>query len=379
MRMNPKPGHNFAAAATALILAFSLSLTAFAQQKPGAQRTSEPTPVIAAIAQKKAFTDKVEALGPLRANESVDLTSTVTEFVTKINFEDNQQVNQGDVLVEMDAAEEMAELEEQKSFLAEADRQVRRLEPLVRAGAASESALDEQRREKLAARSRIDAIRSRIDQRIIKAPYDGVLGLRNISVGALLQPGAMITTIDDTSIMKLDFSVPEVFLMTLKPGVNITAVSEAYPGKVFKGRISGVDSRIDPVTRAIQARALIENPDGLLKPGLLMKVELQKEPRLTVVVPEESLIPDGSDHFVLEIAEKDGKTFVERKEVTVGARQFGEVEILKGVENGAKIVTHGALRVRSGGEVSITAIEEGDEPLRTLLDRKKSESKDLNP
>lgn len=328
----------------------------------------QATPVIAAEAREESFSDKVEALGTLRANESVNLTSTVTELVTKINFEDNERVQKGDILVEMDAAEEMAELQEQKSFLAEAERQVKRLEPLVKKGAASASALDERRREQLAAQSRIDAIQSRIDQRIIKAPYDGVLGLRNISVGALAQPGTLITTIDDLSVMKLDFAVPEVFLSTLKAGLKIKATSDAYPAKTFEGKITGIDSRIDPITRAIQARALLSNDEGLLKPGMLMNVELQKNPRQTIVIPEEALITEGSDNFVLKIVDQDSKTIVERVKVDVGARQFGDAEILSGLNAGEKVVTHGTLRARPGSEVNITAIEQGDQPLREMLE-----------
>ena len=336
--------------------------------------TQQATPVIVGVAEEKVFTDKVEALGTLRANESVDITSTVTELVTKINFEDNQTVNKGDVLIEMDAAEEIAELEEQKSFLDEAERQVNRLEPLVKKGAASESVLDERRREMQAAQARMNAIQSRLDQRIIKAPYDGVLGLRNISVGALAQPSTMITTIDDISIMKLDFSVPEVFLASLKQGVDIEARSEAYPDRVFKGTISGVDSRIDPITRAIEARAIIDNPDGVLKPGLLMKVELQKNPRQTIVIPEEALIIEGSQHFVLAVVEQeDGQTITERREVSVGSRQFGEAEILNGLDAGIQIVTHGTMRARPGAPVTVTAVEKEDAPLRELLNQNSGE------
>jgi len=326
------------------------------------------TPVIVSVTEMKDFADEIEALGTLRANEGVDLTSSVTEIVTKISFQDNQRVKKGDVLVEMDAAEELAELEEQKSFTSEAQRQVNRLSPLVKKGAASASILDENRRELEGARARVNAIQSRIDQRIVKAPFDGVLGLRNISVGALAQPGSMITTIDDDSVMKLDFSVPEIFLSTLKPEVVIEAKTEAYPDKVFEGHIAFVDSRIDPVTRSIEARALIDNTNGLLKPGLLMQVELQKNPRKALLIPEESLISNGPDNFVFVVKEADGQNTAERRKVEIGTRQYGEAEITHGLKGGEKIITHGTLRVRPGGAVKITAVEKGDETLEQLMD-----------
>ena len=114
---------------------------------------------------------------------------------------------------------------------------------------------------------------------MIKAPFRGVVGLRNISLGALVEPGDVITTLDDISVMKLDFNVPSVYLATLKQGTPVEAVSPAFPGQSFKGSVSSIDSRVDPVTRSITARALIDNSDGLLKPGLLMSVELLKNER----------------------------------------------------------------------------------------------------
>lgn len=344
-----------------------ISMQAFAQDK---QKTP-PTPVMVTDVSRVSFSDEIEALGTLRANESVNLASSVTEPVTEISFDDNQRVKKGDVLVKMDAAEEIAELAEQQSFLDEAQRQVNRLSPLVKKGAASASILDENKREALAAKARVDAIQSRIDQRIIKAPYDGVLGLRNISVGALAQPGLMITTIDDDSIMKLDFSVPEVFLSTLKSGVIIEAKTEAYPEKTFKGEIASVDSRIDPVTRSIQARAILDNADGFLKPGLLMQVVLQKNPRKALVIPEETVIAEGANSFVLVIQEENGQITAERRKVTLGARQFGSVEILSGLTEGDQIITHGTLRVRVGAPLEIMAVENNDETLKELLEQQK--------
>lgn len=356
------------------ILSLAIIILTLTSSFGSAKKPSQPTPVIVYEVKKKHFADEVEALGTLRANESVDLTATVTESVTKINFKDNQRVRKGDILVEMDAAEELAELEEQLSIRNEAQRQVDRLTPLVKQGAASESIIDERRREVLSANARINAIQSRVDKRMIKAPYDGVLGLRNISVGALVQPGTLITTIDDVNTMKLDFSVPELFLSSINSGVQIEAKTEAYPKELFEGRIASVDSRIDPVTRSIMARALIENSDEKLKPGLLMHVELQKNPRKVVLIPEEAMIANGSDNFVLVIKELEDMKTVERRNVTLGSRQFGNVEILSGLEPGEFIVTHGTLRAAPGSPVTIKAVEENDETLKELIKQDEDKS-----
>ncbi len=162
-----------------------------------------PTPVFVSVVERIPFSDEIEALGTLQAKENVALTSTVTELVTQVNFEDGQRVAKGDILVEMDAAEELAILAEERSRMKEAERQVNRLEPLVQRNAASRSALDSQRLELQTAQARMNAIDQRILQRKIVAPFDGVVGLRNISVGALSQPGTLITTIDHDDTMKL--------------------------------------------------------------------------------------------------------------------------------------------------------------------------------
>lgn len=349
------------------------SSLAQAQSSAGAK-----TPVIATITQTSDFADKIEALGTLRANESVDLTPSVTERITEIFFEDNQRVKKGDILIKMDVSEEVAELAEQVSFMNEAQRQVERLTPLVKQKAASVAVLDENLRELEGAKARYSAIESRISNRVIKAPFDGILGLKDISVGMLAQPGQLITTIDDDSVMKLDFSVPEIFLSTLKKGVIIEASTEAYPEKIFNGMINSVDSRIDPVTRSIQARAIIENVDGLLKPGLLMQVELQKNPRQSLLVPEETVISDGHDNYVFVVNEENPNLKAERRKIKIGSRRLGEAEIIEGLTEGEKIITQGTLRLKDGAAIKILAIEKDGLSLTQLLETSKNKS-DVEP
>ncbi|MDQ8192946.1 efflux RND transporter periplasmic adaptor subunit [Coraliomargarita sp. SDUM461004] len=328
--------------------------------------------VFATRAAEKAIFDEVEALGTLRANESIDLTSTVTEYVTAINFDDNQRVKKGRVLLEMDAAEEEAELAEVMSLLEESQRQVERLKPLVDRGAASESAIDEKRREVEAARARAQAIQSRINQRRIVAPFDGVVGLRNLSVGALMQPGTLITTLDDDSVMKLDFSVPSVFMSTLQPGLQIQARARAYPERLFEGTVASVDSRIDPVTRAVLARALIENSNQTLKPGMLMRVSLRKNPRESIVLPEGALVSQAEKVYVYRVLESEGAQQVERRAVELGVRRKGEAEVLGGIEVGDWIVTDGTMKLRPGAQVEVIAEDGGSETLSEKLGQAKS-------
>lgn len=326
-----------------------------------------PTPVFVTLVEKVDFVDEVEALGTLKSNENVEIMSTVTELVTKVNFSDGQRVSKGDVLVEMDAAEELAQKVEEESRVNEARKQVNRLKSLFKRDVASESALDQSERELQTAQARLKAIQSRINQHILVAPFDGVVGLRNISVGALAQPGARVATLDDDSVMKLDFSIPEVFIATLKTGSTIKARTSVYPSKVYEGKVSSIDTRIDPVTRSVAVRALLDNANGELKAGMLMRVVVQKNPRQTIVIPEESLITRGDSNFVLVIVQSDKKTTVRQQEVTLGSRRKGEVEILAGVTAGEQVVTHGINRAKPGAPVVIKAVEKDNESLSELL------------
>ena len=337
-------------------------------QNPTANQ--KPTPVIVSTIAETSFVDEVEALGTLRANESVDLTSTVTELVTQVNFQDGQRVKQGDVLIQMNDSEELAELAEENSRLAEAKRQVNRLNSLAATNAATESALDSQRRDVETAKARIQAIQSRVAQRKIVAPFDGVVGLRNISIGALAQPGTRITTIDDDSIMKLDFAIPARFLSVLQPGVAIEARARSYPGEVFNGTIASIDSRIDPVTRSIQVRAIIDNTERRLKPGLLMRVTLQTNPRKTLVVPEEALTAVGDKSYVYVINKTQQQHTAEQRNIEIGTRRAGEAEVLSGLSINEQVVVHGTVRIRPGAAVTIVAEEKGDQPLQELIKAK---------
>lgn len=328
-----------------------------------------PTPVIVAEVVAKPFADRIEALGTLRANESVVLTATVTETINALHFDDGQRVAAGTVLVEMTSEEEQALLTEARVRFNEAQRQYRRVQSLATQGTAAKALLDERGREQDTAQARLAAIESRLSDRLIKAPFAGVVGLRNISVGALVEPGDVITTLDDDSVMKLDLSVPSVHLAALRPGLDVVAATRAYSERSFHGSVHSVDSRVDPVTRSVVVRVLLRNPERLLKPGMLMQVTLIQNPRSALVVPEGALMPLGSEQFVLRVIGDGDAHRVERTQVRIGARRPGEVEILDGLAEGDLVVTHGTLRVRPGQPVRVRAIESGDESLVDLLEQ----------
>lgn len=314
-----------------------------------------PTAVIVAEVRFDELVDRVEALGTLRANESVSITALVTETVKALHFEDGDRVERGQVLVEMTSDEEHALLEEARATVEEALSQYQRVQSLAQQGTAAHSLLDERRREWETAKARLVAIESRLADRLVKAPFAGVLGLRNVSPGALVEPGDLITNLDDDSLMKLDFAVPSRYLGDLEPGLGVVARASAYGDREFRGEVSSLDSRVDPVTRSILVRAILANSDRALKPGMLMQVELQMNPRQALVIPEEALIPQGARQTVLVVVEG---TAVER-EVRIGARRPGEVEILAGLEPAERVITHGAVKVRPGRSVDPRVVDSG--------------------
>ena len=342
-----------------------LAFASVAQAAPPAGEAPNPIAVIVSDVRTDRFVDRVEALGTLKANESVSVTANVTETVSAIHFDDGQRVEEGQVLVEMTSAEEHALLEEARARVSEAERQYDRVKSLVAQRSASESLLDERKRDLDTARAVLVAIESRLADRLVKAPFAGVLGLRNISPGALVEPGDLITTLDDDSVMKLDFAVPSVFLTDLTPGLGIEAKARAYGDRAFDGEIRSIDSRVDPVTRSIQVRALVPNPDRTLKPGVLMQVELLRNPRDALVIPEAALLQQGAEHYVM-LAGEGGEA--ERRPVKVGGRRPGEVEIVEGLAAGDKVITHGNDKVRPGQQVEVRAKDDGTEPLQKMLE-----------
>lgn len=340
---------------TILSSIFLISLSLVPISNAYSQKAKKDVPVIVAEVIEKDFVDEVEALGTLKARESIEVTAAVTELVSEVHFEDGQRVNKGDILIQMDIAEEQAQLEEEEFTFFEAERKLERFKHLQKSGAVTDADLDEQDRIVKTTKARILAIKSRMNQRIIRAPFSGVVGLRNISIGALVAPGTVITTLDDDEQMKLDFAVPAIFLNTLHKGVEINAYSKAFPEEVLKGVVGSVDSRIDPVTRSITARAIIDNKNQKLKPGLLMNVVLQKSPRISLVVPEEAIITNGGKQYVYVVDKVGENHNVSKKEVTIGNRRQGEVEIVSGLSVGQIIVAHGKDKIHPGSKIKIMA------------------------
>ena len=294
-------------------------------------------PVTVIKVEVREFQDEASALGTLRAWESVDISASVSQIVTDIGFEDGQQVAKGDVLALLKQDAEQATLRELQASLQDARREVSRL--------------DKARTQQQIMRHQIEAVEARIADRTIVAPFSGVLGLRQVSEGALVTPGQRLTTLDDVSRMRLEFTVPATLLGFLSPGQEVQARTPAFD-RVFPGVIAAIDSRIDPVARSVASRATLENEDQLLRPGLLMEVTVRGEKRQTMLVPEESLQSRATQHYVWKIQDNTAM----RTAVRIAGRVPGWVEIVAGLEEGDLVVRDGVGRL-SGESAQVSVVE----------------------
>ncbi|MFG6175799.1 efflux RND transporter periplasmic adaptor subunit [Halomonas sp. THAF12] len=324
------------------------------------------TPVIGAQAERKAWSDPLESLGTLSANESVTLSATVTDTVSAINFEGGERVKRGDVLVELSDDEEQAALREAQALRVERQNAVDRLSQLQSRNLAPRADVEDSRAQLQQVDATIQGLRARLENYRVKAPFDGVVGVRDISAGSLVTPGTELATLDDMSRMKLDFEIPEVQLGSLARGLTLSATTAAYPERVFEGEVATVDSRVDPVSRSVAVRALLDNPERLLRPGMLMRVTLDRRPRQALVIPESAVVVEGRYQRVWIVTSREDGT-IERRDITVGARRRGEVEVTEGLAAGDLVVSHGADRLHAAARVRLIGIEDDSTSVSDIL------------
>lgn len=317
---------------------------------PGGPGGMGATVVTVATVGYETMVDRVQSVGTAMANESVNITAKVSDTVSRVRFSDGQQVQRGDVLVELTNSSEMARLEEAQLAVDDARLQYDRFQPLADLNLVSQSDLDAASNRVDTAEARLQGVVADMSDRLIIAPFDGVLGFRQVSEGSLVSPNSVITTLDDISTIKLDFTVAEVFLADIGVGASIEASSVVYKDRTFTGEVTVVGSRIDPATRSVQVRAEIPNLEGQLRPGMLLTVDMLLDQRETIVVPEEAVVPMQGKQYVYLV---DDENIARQVAVTVGARQPGRVEILDGLLPGQQVITQGVGQVRPNTPVRI--------------------------
>ncbi|MEA3474716.1 MAG: efflux RND transporter periplasmic adaptor subunit [Pseudomonadota bacterium] len=313
----------------------------------GAQQVSE------AVVAQRPFSDQIRVLGVARGERSVNVTSSTTELITRVLFADGQYVSAGAPLVELQAREEDAAIIEARANVNQAQREYDRYKALADRGVAPQVMLEQAETALETARASLQAAQARRGDRVIRSPFSGRVGLTTVTPGTLINPGAVITTLDDTSTIRVDFPLPERYLNLLRPGAQLTATADAYGDEPFTGRIALIDTRVNETTRAATARAEFPNPGGRIRPGMLMRVAVQQGQRQSAAVPESAVQYEGAGAFVYRIAPGQNGSTAQRVEVETGAVENGFVEILSGIEAGDRIVGSGLNRIQPGAPVSV--------------------------
>lgn len=314
------------------------------------------------------FIDSVEAVGTARANEQVLLTSKHSNLIDEVYFDDGQVVKKGDVLVKFNNEQELAKVSELEANLSESTAQLTRLTELLTSRATSKSIVDQQTAKTKAIEAQLVSAHAKLEELTIRAPFAGILGFREVSRGSYINAGSVITNLDDLSLIKVDFFLPERLLPHIIIGQHVSAVNTAYKNIPFIGEISAIDSRVDASTRMIKVRATIKNKDLKLRPGMLLSINVLLGSEETLQLPESAVIPIEDKHYVFVVV--DGKAV--RKAIELGRRHPGVVEVASGLVEHEDVVVEGALKLRDGSAVSVVnlAAKSVDKPIVNRAEEK---------
>jgi membrane fusion protein (multidrug efflux system) len=299
------------------------------------------------------FVDEANAVGTLKSNESVMLRPETAGRVAAINFKDGNLVTKGSVLLTLDAAVQEAELQQAKANLSLAQANFKRNEELLARKFISQQALENAAATLKIQQAAVQLAEAKIGKMRIRAPFNGVIGLRNVSVGDYVKEGQDLVNMEDVGTLKVDFRLPETYLGRIDRGQQVEVASDALPGQSFKAVLDAVDPLVDQNGRAVSLRGRLANPEGKLRPGMFVRVRLIFGERKNVLmIPEQALV-SGAAPMVFKVV--DGKAAASK--VKVGVRRTGQVEVVEGLAAGDLVVTAGQMKLKDG--VPVRAIGEG--------------------
>ncbi len=319
-----------------------------------------PQTVSTATAAVQDWQPRLEAVGSLRAMNGADLSSQVSGIVSAIHFESGADVKEGDLLLELASADDLAKLQSLKAAAALAkityDRDVQQL----KAQAVSQQIVDTDAQNMKGAEAQVNQQQATLDYKFIRAPFDGHLGIRQVDLGQYLSAGSTIVTLQALDPIFVDFFLPQQALDQIKPGQKMTAQIDTYPGQSFAGTISAINPKIDPNSRNVQIRALIKNPDHRLLPGMYATVDIDSgAPQQYVTLPATAIAfnPYGDTVYLVDDQGKNDKgqpkLVAKQTFVTTGARRGDQVAVLTGVKAGDTIITAGQNKLRNGSPLAI--------------------------
>jgi len=352
-------------ALTALLaLAAGLGLWRYWQTvAPGdlpAEQQAAPTPpspgpppavgVRVARVSKERVDDEITAVGTLAANESVVIRPELAARIEAIRFTEGAKVRTGDELFVLNADEIRATLAQAEAQQLLDRQNFERVKEMRRKNLTSVQQYDEVLAKLKVSDATVERERVRLAKMVIRAPFDGIIGLRVVSVGDYVSVGQDLVNLEAVDPVKLDFKIPEKFSGSISNGLAVTASVEAYPGRTFAGRIFAIDPRLDEATRTVRIRARLPNDRMLLRPGMFTRIRLGLAgTREALFVPEQAIVQKSSSAYVFRLAGDK----VNMVEVTTGHHRQGAVEITSGLAPGDRVVTDGQTKLRDGATVLV--------------------------
>ena len=321
---------------------------------------NQPQTVATAVAQLTEWQDRVEAVGSLRAVRGADLSLELAGIVDKIQFKSGQDVKVGDVLLRLRNDDDVAKLESLEAVAKLAKITYDRDLKQYKAQAVSQATIDSDAANLKNSNAQVEQQRAIVDKKILRAPFDGNLGLRQVDLGQYLAPGTLIVTLQALTPIYADFLLPQQALDKIEVGQPVTAKTDTYPGKTFTGKITAINPKVEKTTRNVQVRATIENPEKLLVPGMYVTVDTEVgEPKKMVTLPQTAISYNSYGDLVYVVEEKDkgpdGKPqlTVRQNFVAVGPTRGDQVAITKGLKEGTTVVTAGQMKLRNGVPVVV--------------------------
>ncbi len=316
------------------------------QQTPTTNRGGgAPVAVSTSEVTVKPMIRQITSLGSGVANNSVQIVAPASDFLIELNIQEGKQVKAGDIIARLNNVQQLARVAELSAILTDQRRQLSRLQNLATTQATAQSLLDEQQTRVNTTLAQLDVAKAQLNELTIRAPFDGYLGLRQVSQGAYVNAGTVLTTLDDLNTLKVEFSVAEHYLAEVKRGMPVNVTNVAYGAVNFSGEISAIDTRLDPVTRSIRVHSTLSNSDLRLRPGMLLNVKVELENSPALQISERALIPQQNKQFVFVV---NSDNTVSQREIEVGQRIPGWVEVVSGLEQGDEIVVEGIQKLRPG-------------------------------
>jgi membrane fusion protein (multidrug efflux system) len=318
-----------------------------AAKPQGASGGRAPVPVEVSAAKTESFTDSIAVIGSLVAQESVTVAADTPGRIVAVAAVDGAAVKAGDALFRLDGALVDAEVKEAEARLALAETNFRRNQTLARSRNVAQSNVDQAAAELDLARTAMDLAKERQNRLVVRAPFDGHLGFRQVSVGAYVTAGMALVALNKMTTLKVSLSVPERYFTALSVGQKVSLTADAVPGQTFEASVTAINPVIDVNGRALQVQATLDNAGLALRPGMLVRATILGQSRSSVTVTEAAIIPQGRDSVIFTVVDGKAKRLV----VTTGQRRDGRVEVRSGLEAGTQVVSAGAARLSDGSPV----------------------------